>query len=244
MITRVTNIMNQATVLQEKILSSLTEAQQRVAIIASAAFALLAAVILMYKYCPRKSDQIKESIKETQKVEDLPKEPPSPPSKIPLIGGYGIMHYQRQSCENLFTMLNDKTFFDPEKDKESVKVIDDFAALVQFGRYESKIIIDVFEQSNGTARDQHKLSKEDAAKGCHFHVYTYSGGFGSDIRRELAISHEFLKQFSEAEGKGDKADLKALLLKLVDELKEALRLEEKRKEEGKKLASFSSGYFK
>ena len=48
----------------------------------------------------------------------------------PILGGDDS---QVAECKELFNLLNDKQFLDPEQDKKSIKMIDDFGDDIQFG---------------------------------------------------------------------------------------------------------------
>ena len=237
MITSVKNCVNYgAVLLEEKILNSITDAQKRVALIAAGVFTLIAAIYLMIKFYPKIVDRQAKKLDETdanlQKKNDYNFElnqrvfPKEPPSKIPSIGGYGFIDRERRMCEELFTMLYDKKFLDPVKDKDIEKVIDDFAAFIQHAPYDRKISVNIVEN-----KLSQEAPKEALDKGCHFHVYIQNSGWGGEKRRELAMTHKFLRTFNDCVRNDDKKELKAMLLQVVDELKEVFRLEEEQKKE-------------
>lgn len=244
MITNVKNCFNYgAVILEEKILNSLTDAQKRVAMIVAGVFTLIAAIYLMIKFYPKISDRqakklnkkdtddvvaksLNVEIEKLQKQEpQLPKEPPS---KIPTISGYGFIDRQRGICNELFTMLYDKKFFDPINDENVEKVIDDFGAFIQNAPFDAKVRVNIVDSSS------QNIPKEALDKGCHYREYTdYGSGWGAQSRRELIMTHKFLRDFDNK--KDDKNECKATLLKVVDELKEVLRLEEERKKDALRL---------
>lgn len=247
MITGVQNfICQRAGLIQENILSSLTENQKRIAAVVAIIFTAIGAIYLAIACYRRKSDvqakQIETPDQEnllakkeypTPKIEKEAGFVPEPKSRIPSIGGRFRWH--GIDGEELFKHLYDKQFLDPEQseqDKAIVKVIDDFGDLIQSEPYGSRIIVGIFDGDQGPNYD--KRPKDLDETGCHFHIYTVHHSFGSSTYRQLAIDYGLIKKFKELKEKDDKSELKALLLKVVDEMRVALREEEKRVSQAQK----------
>lgn len=257
MITRLTTFAHQATgYMQQTLLDALSESQKRIAAIVAGALALLAAAYVAYRFCWKKEEvQAKKEEKaiapspkleikkqeETEKAESLKAPEPTPPvvvelRAIPRIGSGGsIMHYDRDSIERLFELVNAKDLLELD-DKENREAVDDFVKLVQdddarrndFENKPRAMRIELYE------RHATEQPKELAAKGCHFHIKKSEGSWNMNFYREMAISHNFLKSFTEAEGNKDQAKLKELVLKVVEEMKEAYELS-KEERKAKKL---------
>ena len=71
-------------------------------------------------------------------------------------------------CKELFNRLNDKQFLDPEQDKESIKVIDDFGDHIQLGPDEGRIYVEIYDGDQGHLLD--KRPKDLVEGCCHFHT--------------------------------------------------------------------------
>jgi len=205
--------------MEQKLLESLSVTQKRVAAVAAGIFALLAAYILFVKFCSRKSD-----IQAGKADQPALAFKPEQKSKIPTISGWGLLDYQKRDCEDLFNMVYDKKFLDPEKDQAALKIIDDFASFTQTASFDNKVSVTIYDN-----QDQSEITKEVIDKGCHFRVYTSRSGH---VCRELSITLRFLADFktlAEPKSTGAQADLRGFLLRVVDELNEALKLEAIRK---------------
>ena len=252
MITRLTTFASQATgYIQQTLLDSLSESQKRIAAIVAGALALLAAAYVAYRFCWKKEEiqakkeekvatptpttEIEKPLeKEAEKTETVKAQEPTPEPtpvvvelrKIPGIGSGGsIMHYDRDSIERLFELVNAKDLLDKD-DKENREAVDDFVKLVQDddarrNDFENKPRAMRIELYGLHATEQ---PKELVAKGCHFHIKKSEGSWSINFYREMAISHNFLKSFTEAEGNKDQAKLKELVLKVVEEMKMAYEL--------------------
>ena len=158
------------------------------------------------------------------------------PSKIPLIDGYGLLHWERLDVEQLFKALYEGKYLDlnQDKDKEAKKIIDDFGQLVQVQSKESSEnrILVVYKADNFGSALTPKDWKEYQASGCHFHIRsTKSTWSGPKDCKELAISETFIKNFLKMENAGNKSGVRDLLLTVVEELKRAIDYEEKKKKQ-------------
>lgn len=217
MITGVQNFISQrAGLMQEKILSSLTDNQKRIAAVVAVIFIAIGAIYLAITCCRRTLDV-------------QAKELGSPISEKPhgIIASVASRYdRQREDGEELFAYLHDKQFLDPQQDTAIIKVIDDFGDLIRSAPYERRIKVAIFDGAQGPIHDTRP--KELDEKGCHFHITSRSLGSKYEVR-QLAIDYGFIKKFNDLKNKEDnKSELRALLLQVVDEMKVALQEEEKR----------------
>lgn len=168
------------------------------------------------------SNTITQEVHSTQKTSTTANQTPPPPKdeppakKIPTIGGYGLMNWQRAQAEQLFEMLYDKKFFDPEKEPHLNQILETFLKANQ--SYLDKIVVSITQTRNGTSEDI-----ECIKKGCHYHVVKTSY---SD-NKQLSISTDLLNKFDSLSKQAPKSGpippkIKNLLMQIIQEMEVAL----------------------
>lgn len=245
MIARISGVVHQAGgYMQQKLVDALTETQMRVAAIVAGALALLAAVVLAYRFCWRKERiQAKKEEKavasspkpEIKKQEETAKadspraseqaNPMTKASEIPRITGISISPTDSASIQRLFEFVHAKDLLDKD-DLENREAVEHFVRLVQddYARRDDvlnqprRMRIELYDPNVEHAK---KEPEELAAKGCHFHLLLAPLNYDTNLvwYREMAISKEFLHSFTNAESSKDQAKLKELALKVVEEMK-------------------------
>ena len=245
MIARTSGVVHQATgFMQQTLLDSLSESQKRIAAIVAGALALLAAVVLAYRFCWRKEKiQAKKEEKAVTsspepkiKKQEEPAKADSPQaseqanpmikaSEIPRITGISISSTDTASIQRLFGLVHAKDLLDKD-DLENREAVEHFVRLVQddYARRDDvlnqprRMRIELYDPNVEHAK---KEPEELAAKGCHFHLLLAPLNYDTNLvwYREMAISKKFLNSFTNAESSKDQAKLKELVLKVVEEMK-------------------------
>lgn len=223
-------------IFKDQIFRTLTDQQKRIAAIVSITLSCVVFIRVLKRYSftskpSQESSKLKDLRTKTfssdKKLEDQEKNTTLKEEKIPSITGItgGLIFWELKLAENVFLAFNEEQLsqlsFSPKEKQEILNIYKDFLQLTK----PSNSYVKVTVYKNGDYRQEEPGIAECLNNGCHFFTSRVNSGFGSYYSQRLGLSMDFVKQFDSA----NQVDKKALLSKLVEEMKDAIHALEKKK---------------